>query len=83
MGKGQSSLFRGYGRKKDEDDEDYRKSRKGHKDIADIQKGFDLEFDIPMEVVVAHFTPSNFPLLPIVNKKTATVCAHSWELIAR
>eukprot|EP00607_Mallomonas_marina_P008568 CAMPEP_0182418242 /NCGR_PEP_ID=MMETSP1167-20130531/2733_1 /TAXON_ID=2988 /ORGANISM="Mallomonas Sp, Strain CCMP3275" /LENGTH=270 /DNA_ID=CAMNT_0024592373 /DNA_START=255 /DNA_END=1067 /DNA_ORIENTATION=+ len=34
-----------------------------------------------MEVAVAHFTPSSFPLLPTVNKHSTKLCADSWESI--
>jgi hemoglobin-like flavoprotein len=36
---------------------------------------------IPIEVAVAHFTPSNFPLMPVINKKTSGICGESWKII--
>ena len=35
----------------------------------------------PIEIQVAHFTPSFFPLMPMITKKTSTICKSSWDLI--
>eukprot|EP01041_Mallomonas_annulata_P003032 gene3032-5945_t len=36
---------------------------------------------VPVEILVAHFTPSTFPLYPIISKKTTDLCRESWEKI--
>eukprot|EP01041_Mallomonas_annulata_P001957 gene1957-3797_t len=36
---------------------------------------------VPVEILVAHFTPSTFPLYPIISKKTTDLCRASWEKI--
>ena len=36
---------------------------------------------IPLEVQVSHFTPAEFPLVPVVNIKSAIICRESWDLI--
>jgi hemoglobin-like flavoprotein len=39
------------------------------------------QINIPLQVQVAHFTPSSFPLIPTVNKTTSHLCAASWAII--
>eukprot|EP01041_Mallomonas_annulata_P007824 gene7824-16000_t len=36
---------------------------------------------VPVQVLVAHFTPSTFPLFPIISKKTTDLCRASWKII--
>lgn len=43
----------------------------------DIQTGISL----PLEVQVAHFTPSSFPLVPIISARTSSLCEDSWSKI--
>ncbi|CAN0402502.1 unnamed protein product, partial [Ectocarpus fasciculatus] len=38
---------------------------------------------IPQEVMVAHYTPSSFPLVPIINKRTCKLVAESWRAIVQ
>lgn len=37
--------------------------------------------DIPLEVTLAHFTPSSFPLIPFISEKKNELCAASWKVI--
>lgn len=36
---------------------------------------------IPLEIQCAHFTPSTFPMMPIVDPSTFHLCDHSWRHI--
>jgi hypothetical protein len=36
---------------------------------------------IPLQVITAHFTPSSFPMIPVVSKSASALCAESWERI--
>jgi hypothetical protein len=36
---------------------------------------------IPLQVTVAHFTPSSFPMIPVVSKTSSALCADSWSRI--
>lgn len=36
---------------------------------------------IPLEVSLAHFTPSSFPLIPFISDKKNELCAASWKTI--
>ncbi len=49
--------------------------------IKAIQDRFSRTIRIPPEVYVAHFMPSSFPLVPIINRKTAKICSDSWGVI--
>ncbi len=49
--------------------------------IINIQNKFQSAIRIPPEVYVAHFTPSSFPLVPIINRKSAKICSDSWSII--
>ena len=37
---------------------------------------------VPIELQVAHFMPTSFPLLPIVSEKATALVADSWKLLA-
>jgi hemoglobin-like flavoprotein len=51
-------------------------------DIMNIHQKFNkITSRIPMEVCVAHYTPSTFPLVPIVTKKMTELCNKSWAHI--
>jgi len=53
-------------------------------DIIKLQRELSKKISIPLEIQVAHYTPSIFPLVPIINKKTTKLCADSWdEIISR
>lgn len=49
--------------------------------ITNLQKKLDAVYDIPIELLVAHFTPSSFPVIPVINKATAKTCGDSWRII--
>eukprot|EP00596_Hydrurales_sp_CCMP1899_P002328 CAMPEP_0119039834 /NCGR_PEP_ID=MMETSP1177-20130426/9528_1 /TAXON_ID=2985 /ORGANISM="Ochromonas sp, Strain CCMP1899" /LENGTH=281 /DNA_ID=CAMNT_0007004209 /DNA_START=257 /DNA_END=1102 /DNA_ORIENTATION=- len=38
---------------------------------------------IPLQIQVAHFTPSSFPMIPIVNAQSSKMCADSWSTIVQ
>jgi len=53
-------------------------------DIIKLQSELSKKISIPLEIQVAHYTPSIFPLVPIINKKTIKLCADSWsEIVSR
>ena len=49
--------------------------------LINLQKSIQDEISIPLTVQVAHFTPSSFPLVPIINSKTTNFCSTSWSKI--
>jgi len=50
-------------------------------DIIKIQERLGKKYSIPLEVQVAHYTPSIFPLVPIINTQINKLCIDSWKLI--
>jgi hemoglobin-like flavoprotein len=50
-------------------------------DIIRIQEKLGKKYSIPIEVQVAHYTPSIFPLVPIINSQINQLCVDSWKLI--
>ena len=50
--------------------------------VLDLQNSF-KKISIPMEVAVAHYTPSSFPLVPIISKNTCKIIGESWQLIVK
>lgn len=50
-------------------------------DIKHIQEKLEKKYSVPIEVQVAHYTPSIFPLVPIINPQTNRLCTTSWKLI--
>jgi len=42
---------------------------------------YDEASKIPLEVQVSHFTPAEFPLVPVINLKSTTICRDSWDSI--
>ena len=36
---------------------------------------------IPLQVIVSHYTPSNFPLVAIINEDISNICKKSWDII--
>lgn len=50
-------------------------------DIIRIQEKLAKKYSIPLEVQVAHYTPSIFPLVPIINSQINKLCMDSWKLI--
>jgi hemoglobin-like flavoprotein len=49
--------------------------------IIKLQNELNKKISIPLEIQVAHYTPSIFPLIPIINKKTNKLCIDSWNKI--
>lgn len=37
--------------------------------------------NLPKDVIIAHFTPSFFPVYPVLTKRTVALCARSWTKI--
>ena len=50
-------------------------------DIIKIQERLGKKYAIPLDVQVAHYTPSIFPLIPIINETNNRLCVDSWKLI--
>jgi len=50
-------------------------------DIIQIQERLGKKYAVPLDVQVAHYTPSIFPLVPMVNDDICRLCADSWKLI--
>jgi hemoglobin-like flavoprotein len=50
-------------------------------DIIKIQERLGKKYEIPLDVQVAHYTPSIFPLVPIINETNNRLCVDSWKLI--
>jgi len=50
-------------------------------DIKHIQEQLEKKYSVTIEVQVAHYTPSIFPLVPIINQHTNRLCTTSWKLI--
>mmetsp|Transcript_24602 Transcript_24602/g.24838 ORF Transcript_24602/g.24838 Transcript_24602/m.24838 type:complete len:274 (+) Transcript_24602:281-1102(+) len=42
---------------------------------------FGRYISIPIEVVLSHFTPSSFPLIPMINKNSTKLCQDTWAHI--
>lgn len=63
------------------DDDHFEGSYGGSKSIWDLHTYFDKETSIPAAIQVAHYTPSGFPLTPIVTKKTQELTTKSWSKI--
>ena len=49
--------------------------------IIKIQERLGKKYAIPLDVQVAHYTPSIFPLIPIINETNNRLCVDSWKLI--
>jgi phage host-nuclease inhibitor protein Gam len=50
-------------------------------DLKSIQHQFDRNTAIDEAVIVAHYTPAGFPLIPIVSERTQQICKESWAKI--
>jgi len=50
-------------------------------DIIRIQEKLGKKYAVPLDVQVAHYTPSIFPLIPIINDQINQLCVDSWKLI--
>lgn len=49
--------------------------------IYAYQQQLQDQHHVPLQVMVAHYTPSNFPIVPMVDAHIASLCARSWEKI--
>lgn len=49
--------------------------------ITSMQAMFDKNCNVPFDVQIAHYTPSGFPLIPVVSKQTQRRCQESWDKI--
>jgi hypothetical protein len=49
--------------------------------ISSAQKFLQKREKVPLDVMVSHYTPSSFPLIPIVNANNAAICRESWKTI--
>lgn len=49
--------------------------------VLALQASIQSKLRIPLEVQVAHFTPSSFPLLPIITPRSTKLCSESWKTI--
>ena len=49
--------------------------------IYKSQIAMQSKINIPLQVMVAHFTPSSFPLIPTVNLESSLLCTQSWGKI--
>jgi hypothetical protein len=36
---------------------------------------------LPLQAMVAHYTPASFPILPMINPDNAAICRESWKQI--
>ena len=77
MGCAQSAAYR----KSQFADEEGAKHEFNSHNVVRMQHTFATELSIPLEVQVAHFTPSSFPLLPIITQGTSKLCTDSWKKI--
>eukprot|EP01041_Mallomonas_annulata_P010726 gene10726-22404_t len=51
------------------------------RNIVKMQQQLKQELSIPLEIFVAHFTPSSFPVIPVINKKLSALCNSSWQKV--
>jgi len=49
--------------------------------IVNLQTKLENKYKIAEEVKVAHYTPSIFPLIPLINHNTCQICKKSWKII--
>jgi hemoglobin-like flavoprotein len=52
-------------------------------DIIQLQEEIGKSTSVPLAMQVAHYTPSFFPLLPIISPMTSKKITDSWEIIVR
>jgi hypothetical protein len=64
-----------------EEDSDPKGRLAKYKTIHEKQKDIEYHSRVPLELAVCHFTPSTFPMVPIVSKTTTKLCSDSWSLI--
>ena len=49
--------------------------------VTTVQQKLSAKYKIPDEVKVAHFTPSIFPLVPLIHRTNTQLCKDSWKII--
>ena len=49
-------------------------------EVLSIQQTFSKQ-SIPLALKVAHYTPSSFPMIPLIDRNTCKALAESWKLI--
>lgn len=49
--------------------------------MYESQKALQERISIPLQIQVAHFTPSSFPIIPYVNHHSSQLCSNSWAKI--
>eukprot|EP01041_Mallomonas_annulata_P013141 gene13141-27792_t len=49
--------------------------------IVAMQHRLKKDLAIPSEVFVAHFTPSSFPIVPVMTKKYSALCNDAWQKV--
>jgi hypothetical protein len=52
-----------------------------YRNIYELQEELDRAVKMPLELAVCHYTPSTFPLVPVVTKRTTKLCSDSWDQI--
>jgi hypothetical protein len=50
--------------------------------VTQLQGDF-KRVQIPLALKVAHYTPSSFPMVPIINKYTCKHLADSWDIVVK
>ena len=50
-------------------------------EITEAQERINKSMTFPMQVMVAHYTPPNFPLFPTISKIATDKCKESWKFI--
>ena len=65
------------------DDDDSSRFDDRNDDVGRIQARLAKKYNklVPLEVQVAHYTPSIFPLVPIINPGINRICTESWKII--
>jgi hypothetical protein len=49
--------------------------------VIDSQRKLQQSIEVPLQELVAHYTPSIFPLSPALNKANSNFCRDSWAKI--
>jgi hypothetical protein len=49
--------------------------------MLDAERKLQEKISVPLQVLVAHYTPSSFPLVPVIHKKNTELCRESWKKI--
>jgi hemoglobin-like flavoprotein len=45
------------------------------------QKEYEKKLSVPLAIQIAHFTPSSFPLVPVINRQVNKLCTTSWNIL--